>query len=95
VASVAPSKVSRLLGQELQVLVIDAYDGFDPDAVGAAVGALVGGGLLLLLTPPLAQWRDYPDPQHARITVAPYGPEAVTGRLLQRQARLHAHSKGV
>jgi tRNA(Met) cytidine acetyltransferase len=71
VTPVAPSRVSRLLGRELPALVVDAYAGFDPDAVGAAIGALCGGGLLLLLTPPLAQWADYPDPQHARIAVAP------------------------
>lgn len=92
---VAPSKISRLLGQEVRVLVIDAYSGFDPDAVGAALGALAGGGLLLLLTPPLVSWGDYPDPQHAHMTVAFDGPEAVSGRFLQRLARLLANSADV
>lgn len=86
--AVAPSRISRLLGRELPALVVDAYAGFDPDAVGAAVGALAGGGLLLLITPPLAQWRAYPDPEHARIAVAPGGPEAVSGRFLGRLARV-------
>lgn len=95
VTPVAPSSVSRLLGQELSALVVDAYAGFDPDAVGAAIGALRGGGLLLLLSPPLEQWMDYPDSQHARITVAPYGPEVVTGRFLGRLAKVLAESTDV
>lgn len=90
--AVVAGKVSRLLGQELRLLVVDAYAGFDPDAVGAAIGALVGGGLLVLLTPPLARWERYPDPEHARIAVAPHGPEAVTGRFLRRLARLLAEA---
>jgi tRNA(Met) cytidine acetyltransferase len=48
-------------------LVYDAYGGFDPDSFGAAAGALRGGGLLLLLTPPLDRWPDRPDPQAVRI----------------------------
>ncbi|HEX5515559.1 MAG TPA: GNAT family N-acetyltransferase [Gammaproteobacteria bacterium] len=93
ISPTAPSKVSRLLGRELPALVVDAYAGFDPDAVGAAVGALCGGGLFLLLTPPLAEWADYPDPEHARIAVAPHGPEAVSGRFLERLARLLTDSR--
>lgn len=93
--SVPPSRIPRLLGRELPALVVDAYAGFDPDAVGAAVGALAGGGLLLLLTPPLAQWHAYPDPEHARIAVAPDGPEAVSGRFLSRLARVLRASSDV
>lgn len=95
VSPVVPSKVSRLLGQELAALVVDAYAGFDPDAVGAAVGALRGGGLLLLLTPPLSDWAEYPDPEHARIAVAPYDPKEVSGRFLGRLARVLAESVDV
>lgn len=95
ITPVAPSRVSRLLGRELPALVVDAYAGFDPDAVGAAIGALRGGGPLLLLTPPLAQWAEYPDPQHERIAVAPYRPEDVSGRFLGRLARILAESADV
>lgn len=79
-----------LLGQELPALVFDAHSGFDPDAFGAASGAVVAGGVLLLLTPPLAAWPAFADPERARIAVAPWGEEAVTGRFLNRLARLLA-----
>ena len=59
------SRGDKLLGSELDVLVYDAHGGFDPDSFGAALGALRGGGLLLLLTPPWDSWPELPDPQAA------------------------------
>ena len=84
-----------LLGTELDALVFDAWSGFDPDAFGALSGTLRGGGLLLLLTPVLDQWRDYPDPLNARITVAPCAPDQVSGHFLSRLARVLDADPGV
>lgn len=78
----------QLLGGELGALVFDAWAGFDPDAFGALTGCIRAGGLLMLLAPPLDDWPAYADPQHARITVAPYPPELVKGRFLGRLARV-------
>ncbi len=72
------------LGQECGLLIYDAYAGFDPDAFGALSGTLRGGGLLLLLTPPLAQWHVYADPQAERIRVAGFSTEEMSGRFIQR-----------
>ena len=44
------------LGGECELLVFDARTGFDADAFGALSGSLVGGGALLLLTPPPGPW---------------------------------------
>ena len=74
----------RLLGGELDTLIYDAHSGFDPDSFGAALGALRGGGLLVLLTPPLDVWPQLLDPQASRIAVHPYTPDQVTGRFLRR-----------
>jgi tRNA(Met) cytidine acetyltransferase len=80
----------QLLGGEIGALVFDAWAGFDPDAFGALTGCIRAGGLLILLAPPLEDWPAYADPQHARITVAPYPPEQVKGRFLGRLARVIA-----
>ena len=61
------AKAHKVLGQELDALVLDAHAGFDPDAFGAAVGTVRGGGLLLLLTPPFDRWPQLSDPQNSRI----------------------------
>jgi tRNA(Met) cytidine acetyltransferase len=75
-----------LLGAETELLVYDAYSGFDPDAFGAVSGALQGGGLLILLSPPLDTWSDYPDPENRRIAVAGIPVSQVKGRFLSRLA---------
>ena len=49
-------KVAGLLGQDVKHLVFDALDSFDADAFAVASGLVVGGGMFLLLTPPLADW---------------------------------------
>jgi tRNA(Met) cytidine acetyltransferase len=60
------------LGGEYSLLIYNAFSGFDPDAFGALSGTLAGGGLLILLTPPLDSWPDYTDPESERIAVAGY-----------------------
>ncbi|PVV13038.1 MAG: hypothetical protein B6D82_08600 [gamma proteobacterium symbiont of Ctena orbiculata] len=76
------------LGQECGLLVYNAYAGFDPDAFGAVSGTLRGGGLLLLLTPPLSQWHAYADPQAERVRVAGFEKVELEGRFLQRIATI-------
>lgn len=85
----------KLLGRELDHLVYDAQGGFDPDSFGAATGALRGGGLLLLLTPPLQDWPQLPDPQARRIAVEGCAPENLSGRFLARLARVLASHEGI
>ncbi|WP_296807689.1 GNAT family N-acetyltransferase [Thiocapsa sp.] len=85
----------RLLGSDLDLLVYDAHSGFDPDGFGAATGAIRRGGLLLLLTPPLADWPNLPDPQAERIAVWPNTAASVGGRFLRRLARLLGSDPGL
>jgi tRNA(Met) cytidine acetyltransferase len=76
------------LGRECDLLVYNAHSGFHPDAFGALSGTLRGGGLLLLLTPPLAKWHIYIDPEAERIRVAGYDMAETKGRFLQRCAHI-------
>jgi tRNA(Met) cytidine acetyltransferase len=78
----------QLLGQDLDLLIYDAHGGFDPDGFGAATGAIRGGGMLILLTPPLADWPSQSDPEAERIAVWPYTADALTGRFIARLARV-------
>ena len=81
------------LGVEVDTVVWDARAGFDPDGFGAISGALRAGGVLLLLTPPLEAWPATGDPEHSRIAVDGYPPEAVRGRFLRRLAQCLAEDE--
>ncbi len=59
-------QANKLLGRETELLIYDAHGGFDADALGASSGTVRGGGLLLLLTPPLKQWPSLPDAEAQR-----------------------------
>jgi tRNA(Met) cytidine acetyltransferase len=85
----------ELLGREVDVLAFDAHSGFDPDSFGAAIGSIRGGGLLMLLTPPLDLWPQLPDPQAQRVAVHPATWDQVSGRFLARFARVLTGSAGV
>lgn len=88
IAFIPSIKAKKLLGCECSALVYDLHAGFDPDALGIAVGAAVGGGLLVLLTPPLVVWPELNDPEYARILPAGYGPETIGGRFVRRVVRI-------
>ena len=81
------------LGGEVDALVIDAWDGFDPDACAASFGAVRGGGLVILLAPPLAKWPAYADPATDRIAAYPHTRGQLTGRYLRRLVRIIRSSK--
>ncbi len=93
--SLTGRRALALLGQEREAVVFDAHSGFDPDVFGAVSGAVVGGGLLILLTPSLDQWPDFADPAAERISIAPLTFADVSGRFLQRLVRLLSAAEGV
>ncbi len=89
------AKAQQLLGGECDLLVMDLWSGLDADALGAAVGSLRGGGLLLLLTPRLADWPHWIDPEAARIAVHPHSAAEVGTRFIARLVRLLQSSAAV
>jgi len=66
---VGVDRTETLLGTTFGCLVLDCHDTCRPNAIGRATGAVDGGGLLVLLTPPLSSWTD----SHGRFeeTLAP------------------------
>jgi len=49
---VNPKKTQGFLGQELDAVIFDMHETFDPNAFGAITGTIRGGGFLILLRPP-------------------------------------------
>jgi tRNA(Met) cytidine acetyltransferase len=84
-----------LLGTTREAVVLDCHDATRPNAVGRAVGAVDGGGLLLLLTPPLDDWPDTRDGFDDGLAVPPFGVDAVAGRFRRRFVRTLREHPGV
>jgi len=88
----APEHARELLGTTREAVVFDARDRLVPNALGSVVGAVDGGGLLVLLTPPLSAWPDRTDEFDATLAAPPHDAGDVTGRFRGRFVRtLHDH----
>lgn len=83
---------SQLLGTTRTIATLDASDDLQPNALGKVVGAVDGGGLLILLTPPLEEWPDRQGAFAESLAVPPFALSDVTGRFQRRLAEtLRAH----
>ena len=80
----APSQTGDLLGRTQQAVVVDAHATARPNTIGRAVGAVDGGGLLVMLTPPLSQWPNQRDQFDQRLAVPPYESSDLTGHFRER-----------
>ncbi|MEF8899619.1 MAG: tRNA(Met) cytidine acetyltransferase TmcA [Halovenus sp.] len=91
-----PSRqAGRLLGTTRDAVVFDCHDRCEPNAIGRVVGAVDGGGLLLLLAPPLAAWPDRRDEFDASLAVPPFDLDDVTGHFRCRFVSLLRAHRGV
>ncbi|WP_436344392.1 tRNA(Met) cytidine acetyltransferase TmcA [Natronorubrum sp. FCH18a] len=75
------ANASELLGTTRDVVALDAHEGLRPNALGKVVGAVDGGGLLILLTPPLEDWPDRSGEFDESLAVPPFSLSDVTGRF--------------
>ena len=86
------SRAEELLGRTRTAVVLDAHEELRPDAVGRTVGAVDGGGLYVLLAPPLDRWPEERDGFDGSLAVPPFRVEDVTGHFRQRFVEtLRAH----
>jgi tRNA(Met) cytidine acetyltransferase len=72
----------RLLGQEVDTLVYDAFSGFNPDSLSQISGSLVAGGVFVLVTPAADQWSQWNDPELDKLWVQPFNIEDVQRNFL-------------
>lgn len=88
----SPARSGELLGRTRDAVVVDWHDQCRPNALGRAVGAVDGGGLLLVLAPPLAKWANGRDGVDERLAVPPFDLAAVGTRFRRRLVNtLRAH----
>ncbi|MDG5774984.1 tRNA(Met) cytidine acetyltransferase TmcA [Haloarculaceae archaeon H-GB1-1] len=85
----------ELLGRTLTTVVLDASETLRPNALGRAVGAVDGGGLLVLLTPPLSSWPDLQGGFEESLAVPPFDVTDVTGNFRSRLVTLLRAHPGI
>ncbi len=90
-----PRRSDRLLGTTQQAVVLDCHDACRPNALGAAVGAVDGGGLLVVLTPSLDEWPDRRDSFDETLAVPPFETEQVIGYFRRRLVRTLRTHRGI
>lgn len=79
-----PRSADGLLGRTRTVVALDCHEQFVPNALGRCVGAVDGGGLLILVTPALDAWPETRDRFDESLAVPPYDLDDVTGRFRER-----------
>lgn len=82
------SKARMVLGREFDAIVFDAFSGLDVNALAAVSGTLRGGGVFILLSPPLEHWPQFPDPAYQRFLPHFYTAADVAGLFLRRFVRI-------
>jgi len=86
------ARAGELLGTTREAVLLDAHDGLRPNALGRVVGAVDGGGLLVLLVPPLDEWPAARGEFDASLAVPPFDVGDVAGRFRRRLVdTLRAH----
>jgi tRNA(Met) cytidine acetyltransferase len=70
--AVSTSRCKHYLGTECDLLIYDAFAGLNANALSAISGTLVGGGVMLLLTPALQDWPGFADPDYQRFLAYPH-----------------------
>lgn len=78
---------THLLGGQAQCVIYDAHDGFDPNLFCVAAGALQGGGVLVLLTPPFQNGKMHLDADYQRMVVYPHQLSDIKGHFMDRMYR--------
>ncbi len=92
---VDPNRTTELLGTTREIVVYDAHDRFEPNALGRLAGVVDGGGLLILLTPDPEAWPARRDGFDATLAVPPFEERDVTGRFRERLVSLLGTHPGV
>ena len=95
VTRIAPRRSEELLGTTQDAVVYDAHVECRPNALGRIAGAVDGGGLLVLCTPPLATWPDHRDGFDEGLAVPPFDRSEVTGRFRKRLVDLLRAHRGI
>nr|WP_245683193.1 tRNA(Met) cytidine acetyltransferase TmcA [Halovenus aranensis] len=89
------NRAADLLGTTRSAVVLDCHERCEPNHIGQLVGTVDGGGLFVLLTPPLDTWSERRDDFDETLAVPPFETADVTGWFRKRLAGTLDTHRGV
>ena len=93
--SLGYNEATRLLGTTRTVVVVDCHARCEPNLLGKLVGTVDGGGLFVLLTPPLSTWPERRDEFDETLAIPPFDRSDVTGRFREWLIKTLRQHRGV
>ncbi|ALG82321.1 bifunctional p-loop ATPase/acetyltransferase [Halanaeroarchaeum sulfurireducens] len=93
--TVPVTRTDSILGTTQAAIVLDCHEACRPNALGRMVGAVDGGGLLVLVVPPLDEWAHRRDDFDEYLAVPPATVEDVDGRFRTRIVRTLRQHRGI
>ena len=93
--SVSYRHADRLMGTTQKLVILDCHERCEPNVLGQVTGMVDGGGLLVLLTPPLDAWPEQRDAFDETLAVPPFAVDDVSGRFRQRLVETVRAHRGI
>lgn len=90
-----PDRSEAIMGRTVTLAILDLQDGTRPNTIGRVTGAVDGGGLLIMLTPPFATWAAQRDGFDRGLVVEPHNLADVRGGFKRRLIDTLRTSPGV
>ncbi|MFB6124405.1 MAG: tRNA(Met) cytidine acetyltransferase TmcA [Halanaeroarchaeum sp.] len=93
--TVAPHRAETIMGTTQAAVVVDCHESCRPNVLGRVTGAVDGGGLFVLVVPPLDVWPGRRDEFDDSLAVPPFTVGDVTGRFRRRLVETVRAHRGV
>ena len=90
-----PDHADELLGTTREIVIFDCHEGFSANALGQVTGAVDGGGLLVLVLPPLEEIPTQLSALVDQVAVPPFSRDDVGTHFRQRLVTTLRHHPGV
>ena len=85
----------KVMGQTFDIAILDMIKSLTPDDIGKIFGTVRGGGIFLLMTPPIEEWKNIKTTFHEHLLTPPYTLEDVKNRFLKRFIRKLFEHRGI
>ena len=75
--------IEHYLGTQCSVLIVNCFNGFNPELFCALCGTVQSPGIIILTTPASVDWPSYPDPDSSKLCSFPYSIKDIKGRFIR------------